>query len=255
MASKQVSSSSKISPQEQRNGQMAVCNLNNSNFNLTIERLVDLDLFFCQSVVNFQANSVLMGCSDSSIRVYDLKIHQFSLYEKNIHAGNIINLVLNKSETVLISLSNECLKLWNLIPDESSVAKIRLGIINEIKLSSSQLAIPLNSYEQLISSNSLVDLAQLVDLKLSNATSLIKFDSTENFVYILDKSGVLLRDIDVSGGQSGASAASIIGSKFRKLFNLDQQAATTLEVWNASHLCILVVGGQNGTIRIYKILH
>jgi WD40 repeat protein len=250
MASKQLLTTGKTSQREQRNGQFAICNLNNSNFNLTIEKLVDLDLFYCQSAVNFQF-SIFMGCSDGSIRLYDLKNHEFSLYEKNIHSDNIVNLILNKNETVLISLSYQCLKLWNVINDENSGAKIRLGIINEIKFSSHQLAVPFNSYDQLISNNSFVDLANLVDLKLGNATSLVKFDSTESFLYILDKNGVQLRDIHVS---NESDSSLILGSKFRKLFSLDQQA-TTLEAWNASHMCILLVGGQNGTIRVYKLLH
>ncbi len=59
MASKpNISSSNKI----MRNGQMIVCNLNNVNLNLTIEKLVDLDGFYSQCVVDSSSSgSVFLG--------------------------------------------------------------------------------------------------------------------------------------------------------------------------------------------------
>ena len=249
MASKTVQiTNSKSTQREIRNGQMAICNLNSLNFNLTIEKLVDLDLFFSQCLVSYRSLlSVIMGCSDGSIRVYDLKNHAFALNEKCNHASSILNLTTNKSENIILSLSIDCVKMWNLIDsNEEATNRVRFTLINEIKLNGN---IPFFTYEQLIASSSLADLANLVDLRLTNATSVIRFDSTENYLYILDKNGVDLRDVHVVAG----GGDQVLGKNFSKRFDLEQ--ATTLEIWNANHLCILIAGSQNGTLRIYKLLH
>ncbi len=152
----------------------------------------------------------------------------------SFHSSNILNIKLNKQENLIYTISNECIKAWSIIINNEMC---RLKLLQEYTFENQQ--IPLYSFDQLIDPSG----QNSYDLKQINTSTFFKLDSTENYLYILDKTGAVFM-IDLNSTQMLYTCCK---------FSIEQ--ASTIELWNASHLCILLVGSLNGTVRIFKLLH
>lgn len=231
-----------------RNGQMAICNLNNINFNLSIEKLVDLDGYYSQCSLSYQLSRMLiLGGSDGLIRVYDLFSTPKLIAEEKCYQNEpILCLALNQSQTILVTCSSSGLiKSWsiqNTTPDDSNETVIKISFLNQID----NITLPVCTYDQLMPSEYQTDLN-----KMFHAACMLKFDSTDAFLYTLSTrhSGACLIE-------SGSFASRLVETRQQFSYHQDSPIlATSLEAWNASHLCILLLGGQNGTIKLVKLLH
>lgn len=138
---------------------------------------------------------------------------------------------MNKTETLLLTVSHDSIRAWTLSID------LKLNLLKEIHLTN-RIQIPFYNFDHFAANNN-----ELSDLKVPTSSNLVSFDSSENYLFLLDKN-------------QGACLENFQSNQIEKCnFNFSLENSTTLELWNASHLCILLIGSSNGTLRIFKLLH
>lgn len=152
-------------------------------------------------------------------------------HTEKCHDEGVLNLKVNKAQTVLVSLSKDNLKLWDLSEC------FYLKLCKEVRVRNSSFY----TLDQLVSDSS--------DLKIPASNNLISFDSTENYLFLLEKNGANLTNLN----EIETNLEKRSKNDYFNLNNLNNP--TTLDIWNASHLCILIIGSMDGTLRIFKLLH
>lgn len=137
------------------------------------------------------------------------------------------------------------MKIWQLsnVSGEQTLEQLVLSFqAPDSAFSSATATSSSSSSSSLHSPFSLLSRLHDLDLKAFQLSNLFAFDNSETFIFLTNKSGAYLSEI--CGEQTVERCQSIY----------ELTGASTVELWNASTSCILLVGSTSGTVRVFKLL-
>jgi hypothetical protein len=142
------------------------------------------------------------------------------------------------------------IKTWKL----DSIDTLKLDQINSIAVQfETSLAVENASAASSTFTSSLLSVIRSqndFDLRTFNSATVMAFDNSEKFFFLVGKHGICLHEILNSDEPDGeVECERLVESDY------DLENATTVEIWNASTSCIVLVGSASGHIRIFKLLH
>ncbi len=189
------------------------------------------------------------GCSEGFIRIYDHTNSRFT-YAARSHDSLILKLVSNKDATKLSSISSDnSVKIWQLsnsatVPTNQiePLKLIHLFQLNGSNFSAVSSPTATNTNPFAFTASILAALRHAdIELKAFNLSNMFAFDNSESFFFLINQTGAYLNEI--CGEQA---------ERCQNIYELN--GATTVELWNASTSCILLVGSSSGTVRVFKLL-
>jgi len=159
-------------------------------------------------------------------------------------------MVANRDNTKFFTIaSDQRIKIWKF----NSLETQKLDLINSIvvQFETSQSVDVTTAVSSTFTSSFLSVIRNQNDneLKTFSSGTVMAFDNSEKFFFLVGKHGVYLHEILSSDEANGEVDCERLVDSDYALEN-----ATTVEIWNASTSCILLVGSATGCIRIFKLL-
>ena len=167
------------------------------------------------------------------------------------HESSVLNLVANRDHTKFFTIaSDQRIKIWKF----NSADTQKLDQINSIVVHfETCLTVDSATTSSSTFTSSLLSVIRNQcdsDLKTFSSGTVMAFDNSEKFFFLVGKHGVCLHEILSSDEADGEVECERLVESDYGLEN-----ATTVEIWNASTSCIVLVGSASGNIRIFKLLH